>query len=145
MLTAILDTNVFVRAALRPASPSARVVDAYLDGRFQLVLSQAVLQELFAVLMLPGIRVRHGWSDDEILRFLTELPANAALYPGQADVAASIPRDVSDVKFLSLAHESNANYLVTKDGRHLLRLKKYGHTQIVTPTQFLVVLPGEQE
>src|SRR5713226_4830250 len=38
MVTAILDTNVFIRAALRPRSPSARVVDAYLDGEFQLAL-----------------------------------------------------------------------------------------------------------
>jgi predicted nucleic acid-binding protein len=61
MVTAILDTNVFIRAALRPKSPSARVVDAYLDGTFQLVLSQAVLQELLTVLLLPEIREVHGW------------------------------------------------------------------------------------
>src|SRR5207302_10371727 len=100
MVTAILDTNVFIRAALRPVSPSARVVDAYLDGKFQLVLSQAVLQELFDVLILPGIRVHHGWSDDEIIEFLMKLPAGASLYPGKAQVPATIPRDVTDAKFL---------------------------------------------
>ena len=62
MVTAILDTNVFIRAALRPGSPSARVVDAYLDGRFQLVLSQPVLHELLTVLLLPEVREVHGWS-----------------------------------------------------------------------------------
>jgi putative PIN family toxin of toxin-antitoxin system len=140
MLTAILDTNVFIRAAIRPGSPSARVVDAYLDQAFQLVLSEAVLHELFTVLMLPAIRVYHGWSDDDILEFLTKLPAAAALFPGITKVSAALPRDVTDVKFLSLAHESSADYLVTKDGRHLLRLKKYRQTQIVTPTQFLAAL-----
>ena len=140
MLTAILDTNVFVRAALRPKSPSARVVDAYLDGRFQLVLSQAVLEELLTVLLLPDIREVHGWTDDKILRFVTNLPARAAVYPGQAHVPPSLPRDVTDVKFLSLALESDADHLVTKDGRHLLRLKKYQRTRIVTPTQFLELL-----
>ncbi len=39
MVTAILDPNVFIRAAHRPVSPSARVVDAYLDGAFQLIIS----------------------------------------------------------------------------------------------------------
>jgi putative PIN family toxin of toxin-antitoxin system len=140
MVTAILDTNVFIRAALRPNSPSPRVVDGYLDGRFQLVLSYAVLQELLTVLLLPGIREAHGWSDDKILRFVTNLPVGAVLYPGQAHVPASLPRDATDVKFLSLAHEANANYLVTKDGRHLLRLKKYRQTRIVTPKQFLAYL-----
>ena len=80
MVTAILDTNAFIRAALRPRSPSARVVDAYLDGRFQLVLSQAVLQELLTVLLLPEIREVHGWSDDKILQFVMNLPAAAALF-----------------------------------------------------------------
>jgi len=140
MVTAILDTNVFVRAALGPRSPSAHVVDAYLDGKFHLVLSQAVLEELLTVLLLPEIREVHGWSDDKILQFVVNLPAEAAVYAGQAHVPASLPRDVSDVKFLSLAHEADADYLVTKDGRHLLRLKKYRRTQIVTPTQFLAHL-----
>lgn len=137
MLTAILDTNVFIRAALRPGSPSARVVDAYLDGRFQLILSLAVLQELLTVLLLPEIRTVHGWSDDQILQFVTNLPARAALYPGIAHVPANVPRDVTDVKFLSLAHEADADFLVTKDGRHLLRLKRFHRTRIVTPAQFL--------
>lgn len=137
MVTAILDTNVFIRAALRPRSPSARVVDAYLDGSFQLVLSQAVLQELLAVLLLPDIREVHGWSDDKILRFVMNLPAGAVVYPGQAHVPASLPRDVTDAKFLSLAHEADADYLVTRHGRHLFRLKKYRRTRIVTPTQLL--------
>src|SRR4051794_7381735 len=130
MVSAILDTNVFIRAALRPSSPSARVVDAYLGGVFQLILSESVLQELLTVLLLPDIRDVHGWSDDQILQFVMNLPAGAVLYPGVAHVPASLPRDVTDVKFLSLAHESNADYLVTKDGRHLLRLKRYGRTQI---------------
>lgn len=140
MVTAILDTNVIIRASIRPLSPSARVLDAYVDGKFQLVLSQPVLQEVFTVLLLPDIRIAHGWSDDQILRFVMELPVGADVYPGQTHVPASLPRDVTDVKFLSLAHESDADYLVTKDGRHLLRLKKYRRTRIVTPTQFLAVL-----
>ena len=98
-----------------------------------------MLEELLSVLILPRIRMHHGWSDDEIVRFVAELPTHAARYPGQAPVPPSIPRDVSDVKFLSLALESNAHYLVTKDGRHLLRLKKFQHTRIVTPAQFLKV------
>jgi predicted nucleic acid-binding protein len=91
-------------------------------------------------LLLPDIRKVHGWSDDQILQFVMNLPAGAAVYPGQAHVPASLPRDVTDVKFLSLAHEAGADYLVTKDGRHLLRLKKYRRTRIVTPTQFLAYL-----
>jgi putative PIN family toxin of toxin-antitoxin system len=119
---------------------AAFVAHAHIDGKFQLVLSQAVLQEVLTVLLLPEIRDLHGWSDDKILQFVINLPAGAALYAGQAQVPASLPRDVTDMKFLSLAHEADADYLVTKDGRHLLRLKKYRRTRIVTPKQFFADL-----
>jgi hypothetical protein len=40
MITAILDTNVFVRAAIHhPRSASVRTLDAYYDGKYQLILS----------------------------------------------------------------------------------------------------------
>ena len=141
MVTAILDTNVFIRAAIQPGSPSARVLDAYSNGSFQLILSQAILEELLTVLLLPGIRRSHGLSDDEILQLVTDLPARAVFFPGEASVLASLPRDLTDVKFLSVAYESHADYLVTKDARHLLRLKKYRQTRILTPSKFLDLLP----
>jgi predicted nucleic acid-binding protein len=44
---------------------------------------------------------------------------------------------VTDAKFLGLAEEAGANFLVTNDRRHLLRLKRHGRTRIVTPARFL--------
>lgn len=41
MVTATLDTNVFIRAALRPRSPSARVVDARNARGCELLLERA--------------------------------------------------------------------------------------------------------
>ena len=138
MITAILDTNVFVRAAIRyPGSASSRAVDAYYDGKYQLVFSPATRDELLNVLTIPKIRARHGWSDDEVLRFLLTLLANAAVYPDERRVSPSITHDVTDTKFLALAEESGATYLVTQDRRHLLRLKRHGNTRIVTPAEFL--------
>ncbi|HLX62927.1 MAG TPA: hypothetical protein VKX17_16755 [Planctomycetota bacterium] len=52
----------------------------------------------------------------------------------------SLPRDATDSKFLDLALASNAGFLVTNDRRHLLRLKKYGRTRIVTPHKFMLAL-----
>src|SRR5687767_6081387 len=74
MITAILDTNIFVRAAIRyPDSPSSRVLDAYYERKFQLIFSPATRDELLNILLLPHIRARLDWSDDELLRFLTSL------------------------------------------------------------------------
>lgn len=82
MITAILDTNVLVQSAISsPRSASARVREAYYDGRFQIVVSPDTLNELIEVLMLPRIRNRHGLSDGEILELIESLLPNAVTYP----------------------------------------------------------------
>lgn len=138
MTTAILDTNVLVQSIIgSPRSASARVGEAYYDGRFQMVVSPASFDELIDVLTIPRIRDRHGFSDDEILEFIESLLPDAVTYPGESPIPADVARDMTDTKFLALAEESGADYLVTNDRRHLLRLKRHGRTKIVTPAQFL--------
>jgi len=138
MTTAVLDTNILVQSLISsPRSASVRTLDAYFDGRFRLAYSSPLFDELVGVLMLPQIRARHQLSDDEILEFLASLLVNAVRYPGVFPVSHRLARDVTDTKFLSLAVESEADYLVTNDHRHLLRISRFRRTRIVTPRQFL--------
>jgi predicted nucleic acid-binding protein len=67
MTTAVLDTNVIVQSAFgSPRSASHRVMRALDAGRFRAVFSPAALDELVDVLLLPQIRARHGWTDDQV-------------------------------------------------------------------------------
>jgi predicted nucleic acid-binding protein len=53
--TAILDTNVVVQALIGSRrSASARVLDAYYEGRFRFCYSPDTLDELLAVLTVPA-------------------------------------------------------------------------------------------
>lgn len=138
MIRVILDTNILVQAAIgSPRSASTRALKAYDEGKYLLVLSPALIDELLTVLLLPQIRARHGWSDDQVLRFVLSLLPGAVIYPGQQPVSATLTRDVTDTKLLALAAEAGATYLVTNDHRHLLRLDHYQQTRIVTPARFL--------
>ena len=138
MITAVLDTNVILGAAIgSKRAAAARALDAYFAGKYQLAFSPAASDELLEVLNLPRIRLRHGWSDEEILRFVLSLHAGALLAQGGQVVPASITRDVTDTKSLAVAAEVSADFLVTKDRRHLLRLRQFRTTRIVTPSQFL--------
>ena len=138
MITAILDTNVFVQAlSSSPQSASSRVVAAYFDHRVRLVFSSATFDELIEVLALPQIKVRHGLSDDEIIEFTESLWDHAVVYRTTRPSVAGVVRDLTDKKFLALAEESNAEYLVTNDRRHLRPLGRHHRTEIVTPGEFL--------
>ena len=102
------------------------------------MLSTDVLDELLGVLTQDDVRARHGkQTDEQILDFCRALEVRAHVVEPTVRVPTSVTRDVTDTKFLALAHESGAAYLVTNDNRHLLRLKQYGRTRILTPSQFL--------
>ena len=138
MIRAVLDTNVLVQAVISSTpSASALVLDAYYEGKFTPISSPATIDELIEVMLIPHIRQRHGMTDDEVLEFAASLQAHSERFPGDTDVAASVPRDITDRKLLALAVESNANFLVTNDHRHLLRLGVFGPTHIVGPAEFL--------
>jgi len=138
MITAVLDTNVIVGAAIGSEKATAgRILYAYFDGKYQLAFSPATSDELLHVLSLPMIRRRHGWSDDDILRFVLSLHVSATIGTGRLVVSPMLTRDVTDTKFLALAAEISADFLVTRDLRHLLRLRRFQKTRIVTPGQFV--------
>jgi putative PIN family toxin of toxin-antitoxin system len=138
MITAVLDTNVIVSAAIGSKRATAgRVLDAYFDGKYRLAFSPPTSDELLHVLSLPMIRLRHGWSDDDILRFVLSLYVSAVTGTGRLVVSPTLTRDVTDTKFLALSAEISADFLVTRDRRHLLRLRRFQTTRIVTPSEFL--------
>lgn len=139
MISAVVDTNVLLRGAISGSRRSASkdLVNAFFEGRYLLFLSRETFQEIQRVLAEKDVRAKHGWSDEKIKRFCRALEVRARFVEPKVIVSASVTRDATDTKFLALAEESNANYLVTKDNRHLLRLKRYNRTRIVTPAQFL--------
>jgi putative PIN family toxin of toxin-antitoxin system len=146
MITAVVDTNILVQYLLSSSgSASARTVEAYFDGHFRLAYSSAIFDEVLEVLMLPQIRQRHGLDDAEILEYLASLLVDAVCYSGALAVSARTTRDITDTKFLSVAAEAHADYLITNDRRHLLPLKRFRGTRIVTPARFLSELPRSMD
>jgi putative PIN family toxin of toxin-antitoxin system len=142
MTTAVLDTNVIVQSLFASSrGASRRVLDAYFVGRFRPQFSDATLDDLLAVLMLPNIRGLHRKSDEEVLDFIASMLVNGDRHVVGDTVAASVPRDVTDTKFLALVAQADADSLVTNDRRHLLRLRTFGRTKIVTPSQFIRSFP----
>ena len=128
MTTAILDTNVFVQAALgSPRAASTRALRAYDAGRYRLVFSPATIDEVLEVLLHPRIRARHGWSDDQVIRFVVALLHSADLYPDRRTVSAALPRDITDTKLLALAEESAVDYSA-RPGGESLQVWQAGHT-----------------
>ena len=75
----IIDTNVVAAGLItnEPASPTARVLDAMLEGDLIYLLSAELLAEYRSVLLRPGLVRLHGLNESEVDHFLTEITANA--------------------------------------------------------------------
>ncbi|MGH9581793.1 MAG: putative toxin-antitoxin system toxin component, PIN family, partial [Bryobacteraceae bacterium] len=121
-----------------PRGAPARILAAWRDERFQLVVSAPILAEFERVLRYPKIAKRHGWSEEQLSLFLEDLLHLAILAPGEASFRV-VAADPSDNHYLECAMEGAAAYIVSGD-QHLPSLGGYKDIEILPPAAFLDVL-----
>jgi putative PIN family toxin of toxin-antitoxin system len=124
----ILDTNILVSALITPSGVSERIYRAWRAGRFQLLTCAEQFSEFRRVTRYP--RVSSYIRPAEAGTLLNELRRLASVIENLPPVDAGA--DPSDTFLLGLALAGRADYLVTGDRSHLLGLRRYGQTRIVT-------------
>lgn len=110
---ALLDTNVWISAFLKPTGPPGRVVARWRRGEFRAVTSLSQLDEVAEVLSRPRLLRRFAYSlrDVEILIRLVAAQAHMVEVSG----ALRLCRDPDDDAILEAAIRGKARYLVTRD------------------------------
>lgn len=128
----VLDTNVVVSAAW--GGVPWRVVEAWLAGRYLLLISPAILAEYQATLarLHPGSEAAARVLYAVYLKAITVTPRERL---------AVVRQDPSDDRFLECALAGRAHALVSGD-RHLLSLRAFRGIPIVTPRAFLETILG---
>ena len=137
-MKAVLDVGQYVGATIQALGHPAQILSAWKAGKFELVTSTAILDDLRRVLRYPHLRKRHRWSDEEIEFFVDSIALAATLTPGILEVNA-VAEDPTDNKVIACAVEGQADYVVASDDP-LLGLKRYANTVILHPRQFLNML-----
>lgn len=138
MIRAVLDANVYVNAAVRPEGPPGQVIDRFLrGGSFEIVMSQAIMEEVLRALSYPKVRkyIRPGldpelWFEDIVV--LSHLVVADPEF-------RSASKDPDDDKYIAAATEGRAEFVVAGDS-DLLDLKEYDGIRIVSPRVFLDIL-----
>jgi uncharacterized protein len=87
---AVLDPKVLVSALISPAAPPAQVLSAWVQERFELVVSPPLLAEAQDVLARPKLRrwVSHA-AAQELVQALHETAILADDPPAQAGIAVT--------------------------------------------------------
>lgn len=128
----VIDTNVFVSGLMLPTSVPGRILTAAIAGGFEIVLCEAMLEEIGAALHYPKVRKRIALSDMELDRCMQALRFIADVVdPSGATV--SVPGDRDDDVILATLVVGKADWLVTGDAALLALADKY---PIATPAEF---------
>lgn len=131
MLKVVIDTNVFISGLIK--SPSCRkIIKAFAETKFRLVISPQILDELLGVISRPKF---HNLITKETAEKLIETIKTQAILVKPTQRFEVIKDDASDNRFLEAAFESEADFIVSED-KHLLSVKSF-HPPIITPNEFL--------
>ena len=129
----VLDTNVLLSGLMFPEGTPGRIVDAWSDSRFDVVLSLDQLADIGRVLEYPKIRQKLDWNDEQIESFIKQLYIRAEVIE-LGSIELVVPRDPADTPILATLVVARADVLVTGDADLLALRDRY---RIETPAEFV--------
>ncbi len=136
MIRATLDVNVLASGFQDTPSVPALLVESWIRGAYELLISDHILDGLTRTLQKPYFR-RH-MTPNQIERVFAILRTRALIVTPSVAVHG-IGEDEEDDLVLSTALTGSAAFLVTGD-RHLQQIGSYQDLIILPPREFLDVL-----
>lgn len=139
----LVDTNVWVSAFINPSGPPARLQRAWMDSRFQAVVSLPLLDELADVLTRPRLARKYLIPSADVEEFLQLLIQRSQIVVPTGFVREC--RDPEDDLILETAILGHAQYAVTRDDDIKRDLNLIEHLQghgvtVLSVQQFLTKL-----
>lgn len=138
MTRIVIDTNILVSAILTPEGNPAKILKLVLEGKLNLIISPAILEETRQVFNYPKLAKlmeKNNITRQEVYGFLDKMSRVALITPGKLEINA-IPEDPADNKIIACALEGDADFIISGD-HHLTDLKIFQGIKIVGPAAFL--------
>jgi putative PIN family toxin of toxin-antitoxin system len=128
-LRAVIDTNIFLAGLLNADGGASKIIRAFQDGEFELIVTYEVFDEYVGAIHLFDNDVPAHKSEE-----LLELVFAKAVKVRPA-AAQGLCTDADDEKFLSAALGGHAEFFVTKNKKHFP--KDAASVRIVNVREFL--------
>lgn len=128
-LRLVIDTNVLISAAIKPAGLQRTVLLLAITKPARLYVSRPILEEYSEVLSRPELRIRKGLRQ-QLLQLIKNHTFTVA--PTRR---LEVTSDPDDKIFVECADAARADYLVTGNQKHFPRFWK--KTKIITPREFI--------
>jgi uncharacterized protein len=128
-LRLVIDMNVWISAAIKPAGLQRTVLLLAITKPARLYVSRPILEEYSEVLARPELKIRKG-----LRRQLLQLIKNHS-YTVAPTRRLEVAGDPDDNMFLECADAARADYLITGNLKHFPRFWK--KTKIITTREFI--------
>jgi uncharacterized protein len=131
-LRLVIDTNVLISAAIKPAGLPRTVLLLATTKPARLYVSRPILEEYGKVLRRPELQIRKG-----LRRQLLQLIQNRSYCVNPTRILA-VTADPDDNMFLECADFARADYLVTGNLKHYPKFWKT--TKVITSRDFISLI-----
>jgi putative PIN family toxin of toxin-antitoxin system len=128
----ILDTNVLVSSIISRSYPQFIVKELFIEQKVMLCISENINLEYNRVLIRPKF-LKYSDYQREAERLIELIDSYALVYFPTANLNIII--DDSDNKFIELADECNADFLITGN-KNDFTFSQYKNTKIVSPKEY---------
>jgi len=128
-LRLVIDTNVLISAAIKPAGLQRTVLQLAITKPARLYVSRSILEEYGEVLARPELKIRKGLRQ----QFLQLMKNHSYIVAPTQQL--EVTGDPDDNIFLECADAAKADYLVTGNQKHFPRFWK--KTKVITPREFI--------
>ncbi len=128
-MRSVIDTNIFISGLLNADGGAAKIIRAFQDGEFELIVTYEVFDEYVGVIHLFNNDIPAHKSEE-----LLELVFAKAVKVRPA-AAQGLCTDADDEKFLSAALGGHAEFIVTKNKKHFP--KDAASVRIINVREFL--------
>ena len=133
MLKAVLDANIYISSIFWELGNPHKIIKKALDKKIQAFITLEILQDVEKVM-------RRDFNEpEEMIKGQISLILTYAEIVAPKDVGNAVKEDSDDDMILRCSKSINADYIVSGD-RHLLKLKKFRTTKIVSPKEFMDIL-----
>ena len=133
-MRAVIDTNIIIRALIKPQGTVGPILERLRDGAYIAVYSEPLLEEMLAKLALPRISDKYHLAEEDIADLLALFTLRGELVKPERTVR--ICRDSDDDMVIEAALAGLAEWVVTGDD-DLLVLERFETVRFVTPRVFL--------
>lgn len=133
-LRVVVDTNVIVSGIISRNGYPASIIEAWLRGEFEVIISKKLQEEVNEVFDRLKIKKRPNHSSKDVKKILGVLFNKAEkIKPKRMDINISL--DIKDHFLLELAASAKADIIVSGD-EELLGCVDYKGTKIMSPKSF---------